>query len=294
MSWRDRYRAASFRGVAFRVQGHGGDGGGRRARHHQYPGRDIPYAEDLGRNARRYTLDAYVIGADYDRARDALIAACDAAGVATLVHPYLGELTVLCTSCVPREVDREGGMARFSLGFIEAGANRFPAAAADTATQSSAAAITASDDFGTVFNGRFTVQRLPAFVAADAADLAGIAAALIRRAAAALPDIADLAAIAADGLAAQTQASLQIPSGVSTFARQAVDAMVGAGDANAAAQAMKPGEQVCVAAYEDYGPGYIGTEIAYWQGGYETSEGASNVAPEVEAVLMEAMAAVLK
>ena len=61
-----------------------------------------------------------------------------------------------------------------------------------------------------------------------------------------------------------------------------------------AAQAMKPGEEVCMAAYEDYGPGYIGTEIAYTQGGYETSEGASNVAPEVEKVLMDAMAAVLR
>ena len=61
-----------------------------------------------------------------------------------------------------------------------------------------------------------------------------------------------------------------------------------------AAQKMKPGEQVCMAAYEDYGPGYIGTELAYGQGGYETSEGASNVAPEVEEVLMEAMAAVLE
>jgi hypothetical protein len=61
-----------------------------------------------------------------------------------------------------------------------------------------------------------------------------------------------------------------------------------------AAQAMKPDGQVCMAAYEDYGPGYIGTEVAYGQGGYETSERASNVAPEVEKVLMDAMAAVLK
>ena len=61
-----------------------------------------------------------------------------------------------------------------------------------------------------------------------------------------------------------------------------------------AAQKMKPGEEVCTAAYEDYGPGYIGTAIAYDQGGYETSAPSSGVTPEAEAVLMDAIKKVLK
>lgn len=60
------------------------------------------------------------------------------------------------------------------------------------------------------------------------------------------------------------------------------------------AQKMRPGEHVCTAAYEEYGPGYIGTRIAYSQGGYETSDINSGVAPEVEDVLMNAMRAVLQ
>jgi hypothetical protein len=44
-----------------------------------------------------------------------------------------------------------------------------------------------------------------------------------------------------------------------------------------------------MAAYGDYGPAYIGTTAAYSEGGYETSANASNVAPEVEPILMEAM-----
>jgi hypothetical protein len=56
-----------------------------------------------------------------------------------------------------------------------------------------------------------------------------------------------------------------------------------------AAKAMRPDLQVSLAAYGDYGPGYIGTTAAYAQGGYETSPGASNVAPEVEPILMDAM-----
>jgi len=61
-----------------------------------------------------------------------------------------------------------------------------------------------------------------------------------------------------------------------------------------AAVAMRPDRFVAMAAYGDYGPGYIGTEVAYSQGGYETSERASRVAPEVEAVLVGAMAKLLE
>ena len=61
-----------------------------------------------------------------------------------------------------------------------------------------------------------------------------------------------------------------------------------------AAQQMKPGEEVCTAAYEELGPGYIGTAIAYRQGGYETSDLNSGVAPEVETVLLNAIKTVLK
>lgn len=55
-----------------------------------------------------------------------------------------------------------------------------------------------------------------------------------------------------------------------------------------AAQQMRPGQFVAVAAYGDYGPGYIGTEVAYRQGGYETGP-VSRVAPEVESCLLTAI-----
>lgn len=54
-----------------------------------------------------------------------------------------------------------------------------------------------------------------------------------------------------------------------------------------AAKAMRPDLKVMMAAYGDYGPGYIGTAVAYTQGGYETSPHASMTAPEVETVLMD-------
>ncbi len=61
-----------------------------------------------------------------------------------------------------------------------------------------------------------------------------------------------------------------------------------------AAQKMLPDSTVCMAAYGDYGPCYIGTEIAYSQGGYEISPTASLVTPQVEAVLMNGMRELLK
>lgn len=61
-----------------------------------------------------------------------------------------------------------------------------------------------------------------------------------------------------------------------------------------AAREMRPDLRVMVAAYGDYGPGYIGTAASYAEGGYETSERASGVAPEVEPVLLDAMRELLE
>lgn len=60
-----------------------------------------------------------------------------------------------------------------------------------------------------------------------------------------------------------------------------------------AAQAIRPEMPTVMAAYADYGPGYIGLQKSYDQGGYETGE-ASLVSPEVEGVLMDALRKLLK
>lgn len=59
------------------------------------------------------------------------------------------------------------------------------------------------------------------------------------------------------------------------------------------AQRLAPKNFVCMAAYGDYGTAYIGTTIAYPQGGYETGPNASFVAPEVEGVLTPAIGRLL-
>lgn len=61
-----------------------------------------------------------------------------------------------------------------------------------------------------------------------------------------------------------------------------------------AAQKMRPDLFVAMAAYGDYAPGYIGTEIAYSQGGYETSQVATRVSSRVEQVLMSGIQKLLQ
>jgi hypothetical protein len=60
-----------------------------------------------------------------------------------------------------------------------------------------------------------------------------------------------------------------------------------------AAKKMRPDLHVAMAAYGDYAPAYIGTERAYFEGGYETEPRSSNVAPSVEHVLMKGMQTLL-
>jgi hypothetical protein len=61
-----------------------------------------------------------------------------------------------------------------------------------------------------------------------------------------------------------------------------------------AAKAQRPDLFVAMAAYGDYAPWYVGTAIAYEQGGYETEPRSSNVAPEVEAVLVDTIRKLLR
>jgi hypothetical protein len=61
-----------------------------------------------------------------------------------------------------------------------------------------------------------------------------------------------------------------------------------------AAKAMRPDRHIVMAAYGDYGPGYIGTARAYSEGGYETQPSSSFVAPEVEPVLLGAIERLVK
>jgi prophage DNA circulation protein len=160
-------RPASFRGVPFQVEGTD-IAAGRRTEPHEYPKRDKPFVEDLGRSARELSFEAFVVGADYVAQANALLAAVEEGGPGSLVHPWFGTLTVSIKDPARISFSTALGYARVSLSFIESGELAFPAAGDATTSQSRIAAVNienaAVDDFASVF----TVDGFQDFVTTDA------------------------------------------------------------------------------------------------------------------------------
>jgi len=95
--------------------------GSRRVVVHEFPGRDTPLVQDLGRGTEGTTLRAYIVGTDYDLERDRLLEALGERGPGELVNPNLGTLHVQVTAYQLEERTNEGGLAIFTIGFVEAG-----------------------------------------------------------------------------------------------------------------------------------------------------------------------------
>lgn len=170
--WRKRLLPGSFRGVAFAVKNVQTQVG-RRVVIHEYPQRDDPYPEDLGLKADAFTIEAIIVGADYIKARDALIVALKQRGPGLLVHPYYGQRIVTLSSPARiSETPDEGGVARFSLDFIEAGDNAEPSARQDTQDAVESAADDANAAIADDFSEEFSLDGAPDFVEASALDLA--------------------------------------------------------------------------------------------------------------------------
>lgn len=175
MTWRDEYRPGSFRGVPFKVDS-ADSTHGRRQAIHEFAQRDTPQGEDLGRKAREFSVVGLILGKEYFAARDALITACETAGPGVLVHPYRGEMTVLCRGLSVNESAADGGMCRISMTFLEAGEASFPSARVDSVNAISKAGNTVTAEAQQGFIERFVANGFPAFVRDAAAEqLKGIA-----------------------------------------------------------------------------------------------------------------------
>jgi len=188
-SWRERLQPAKFRDAEFFVESSEGELG-RKTVLHSYPQRDTPYPEDMGRKDRQFPMEAYVIGRDYMAARDRLVAALETKGPGALVHPYRGAIQVsLLSARGPIESVREGGMARFSLTFVEAGDNKYPSSTFDTSAIVDAradAALTAAQ--GDFVDG-FSVAGMSDFVASHAQGLVTAGLSALQAASSMLPDL---------------------------------------------------------------------------------------------------------
>lgn len=140
MTWKEKMQPASFRGVPFRVNDESGPAG-RDVQIHEYPKKDDPYVEDMGRRTRTYRFTAYVVGPKCFEERDALLEALDEPGPGELVHPWYGRKTVTATSeCSASHRMDEGGVVRFELMFVDSGKLENPKPVANTGQQLKSAA----------------------------------------------------------------------------------------------------------------------------------------------------------
>ena len=131
-------RRASFRGVPFEVTS-SNLSIGRRTQTFEYPQRDDPFTEDMGRSKRTIRITAFVVGYDYIARMKRLIAACEKPGSGRLLHPWLGSMEVTPTD-LSAPVFESNRVASVSLTFVESGKLQYPNALLDVGAKCLSAA----------------------------------------------------------------------------------------------------------------------------------------------------------
>lgn len=160
MGWKERFRQGSFRGVPFLIDSADSDFG-RRLVAHEFPQQENPFVEDLGRRARKFVVECYVLGDSYLTARDLLLAALEKKGPGPLVHPYFGRIEVNVDSVKVRDSSTETRIARFQITFIEAGTTVLPAVATDTVAVVKSNALSTKAQIKAVFTKVYDFAGLP-------------------------------------------------------------------------------------------------------------------------------------
>ncbi|UQZ89530.1 hypothetical protein C4J81_15340 [Deltaproteobacteria bacterium Smac51] len=159
------YREASFGGAVFYVS-QSQDAFGRRGAHHEFPYQDRGLWDDLGAKDGRRQIEAYLtnfLPGGMAAARDRLITAL-AKGEGELVHPWLGRHKVVCTDYSVGHNEKEIGLCRVSITFIDASAT-----SSEPADNPVAGLLSGCDGalscLADMFSARYSVAGVLAFVA---------------------------------------------------------------------------------------------------------------------------------
>lgn len=185
---KEKLRPASFRKIPFQVDSAEFEAG-RRTQVHEYPQRDKPYAQDMGRATRHIEFDAFVVGPDYVDKANALIGALEEYGPGTLVHPWFGSLKVNVERPARVSFNGELGLAKLQLAFVESGELTFPSSAQSTAAQSRKAAENLETESVSWFASAVAFANQVSDVAAQALTLYGQVLAFIANPAFALANM---------------------------------------------------------------------------------------------------------
>lgn len=129
--WRDQWLPARFRKAMFHIDS-GSKESGRRLVVHEFPKRELPYAEDMGRRAVEWSVRGYCIvyprdteiplyRRDYRTPRNLLIQALEQEGYGELQLPTLPPMQVAVQRYRVTEENRYGGFCVFDMTFVEQG-----------------------------------------------------------------------------------------------------------------------------------------------------------------------------
>jgi prophage DNA circulation protein len=135
--WRDQLLPASFGYQEFFCEVNSREGG-QRAVTHEFPKKDLPYTEPMGRRAMEFSVRGYCIAypfnsgqtlwqRDYRVPRNALVQVLDAGDPAVLQLPTQAPMWVVCTRYRMTEEERFGGYCVFDMSFVEYGKTENPA-----------------------------------------------------------------------------------------------------------------------------------------------------------------------
>jgi prophage DNA circulation protein len=143
-AWRAHLVLASYKGAYFHCENNAREAG-RRIVQHEFPKREMPYAEDMGHRAQAFTLRGYCITyvrdmtdavgsklfrKDYTVVRDLLRTQLDSEGPGSLQLPTQPAQWVVCSQYKLTEEERFGGYCVFDMSFQEFGLD--PSVAAPT------------------------------------------------------------------------------------------------------------------------------------------------------------------
>jgi|GEM_PF-3190252 len=117
---------ASWKGMPFFVDS-SSDTFGRRGQSYEYPLGERVSFKDLGRKARKFSVEGYLIGTDQVGQSNAMAALAESPEPGMLVHPMYGPQMVSCISLETKaEYKKEIRVTRLTFEFVEAALSMAP------------------------------------------------------------------------------------------------------------------------------------------------------------------------
>lgn len=147
---------AKFKGIEFHITS-AERSGGRRGAVQEYPRRDNPAFDDMGRKKRGFPIEGFIIGADYIARHLKLIDALEEKGPGELVHPHYGSKQVVVLGFNVKLTTTTDRLATFSIDFLETPNKKIePVAAPNAVEKVSVSALAARESVGNEFLSKFT------------------------------------------------------------------------------------------------------------------------------------------